>query len=132
MLRSPLGSAMNYRHHHHAIRYDTRCCFNVRSKVDISELNLPRGTKNKKSGKRIRSEVSVNSPRGIRGVSAEEEKEGYGGKDLLTIGVASYGALGHVPHRLPTIYFFPPHFGARKVYEGNLSCQMKRVHPIFS
>jgi len=28
------------------------------------------------------SEVSVNSPRGIRGVSPEAEKEGYGGKDL--------------------------------------------------
>jgi len=26
--------------------------------------------------------VSVNSPWGIRGISAEEEKEGYGGKDL--------------------------------------------------
>ena len=32
-------------------------------------------------GKRICSEVSVDSP-GIRGVSPEEEKEGYGGKDL--------------------------------------------------
>ena len=26
--------------------------------------------------------VSVNSTRGIRGVSPEEEKKGYGGKDL--------------------------------------------------
>jgi len=26
--------------------------------------------------------LSVNSPRGIRGVSLEEEKEGCGGKDL--------------------------------------------------
>jgi len=26
------------------IRYDTRCYFNVRSKADISELNLPHGT----------------------------------------------------------------------------------------
>jgi len=26
------------------IRYDTRCYFNVRSKVDISQLNLPHGT----------------------------------------------------------------------------------------
>jgi len=24
-------------------RYDTRCCFNVRSKADISQLNLPHG-----------------------------------------------------------------------------------------
>ena len=35
-----------------------------------------------KSKRRISSEVSVNSLRGIRGVSPEEEKEGYGGKDL--------------------------------------------------
>jgi len=34
-----------------------------------------------KSKKRINSEVSVNV-RGIRGVSPEEKKEGYGGKDL--------------------------------------------------
>jgi len=29
-----------------AIRYDTRCYFNVRSKADISQLNLPHGTDN--------------------------------------------------------------------------------------
>ena len=28
------------------IRYDTRCYFNVRSKADISQLNLPHGTDN--------------------------------------------------------------------------------------
>ena len=28
------------------IRYDTRCYFNVRSKVNISQLNLPHGTDN--------------------------------------------------------------------------------------
>ena len=27
-----------------AIRYDTRCHFNVRSKADTSQLNLPHGT----------------------------------------------------------------------------------------
>ena len=27
------------------IRFDSRCCFNVRSKADISQLNLPHGTK---------------------------------------------------------------------------------------
>jgi len=32
--------------------------------------------------KQVCSEVWVNSPRGIRGVSPEEEKEGYGGKGL--------------------------------------------------
>jgi len=30
------------------IRYDMRCCFNVRWKADISQLNLPHGTKTKK------------------------------------------------------------------------------------
>jgi len=53
------------------IRCDTRSYFNVSSKADISQLNLPHGTEVKKSGKeknqkeitRIRSEVSVNSPR---------------------------------------------------------------------
>jgi len=30
----------------HTIRYDARCYFNVRSKADISQLNLPRGTDN--------------------------------------------------------------------------------------
>ena len=33
----------------------------------------------KLNSKNVCSEVSVNSPRGIRGVSPEEEKEGYGG-----------------------------------------------------
>ena len=28
------------------VRYDTRCYFNVRSKADISQLNLPDGTDN--------------------------------------------------------------------------------------
>ena len=28
------------------IRYDTRCYFNVRSKADMSQLNLPRGIDN--------------------------------------------------------------------------------------
>ena len=32
--------------HVHSIRYDTRCYFNVRSKADISQLNLPHGTDN--------------------------------------------------------------------------------------
>ena len=29
-----------------AVRYDTRCYFNVRSKADMSQLNLPHGTNN--------------------------------------------------------------------------------------
>ena len=32
--------------HVFTIRYDTRCYFNVRSKADISQLNLPHGTDN--------------------------------------------------------------------------------------
>ena len=32
--------------HFYTIRYDTRCYFNVRSKADISQLNLPHGTDN--------------------------------------------------------------------------------------
>jgi len=31
---------------YHTIRYDTRSYFNVRSKADISQLNLPHGTDN--------------------------------------------------------------------------------------
>ena len=30
------------------IPYDTRCYFNVRSKADMSQFNLPHGTNNKK------------------------------------------------------------------------------------
>ena len=55
----------------------------------MSHFNLRHRTNNQKVGeeklkstKRICSEVSVNSPRGIRGVSPEEETGGYGGKDL--------------------------------------------------
>jgi len=33
------------------IRYDTRCYFNVRSKADMSQLNLPHGTKSVKTKK---------------------------------------------------------------------------------
>ena len=33
-------------HSDSTIRYDTRCYFNVRSKADISQLNLPHGTDN--------------------------------------------------------------------------------------
>ena len=30
------------------IRYDTRCCLNVRSKADMSQLSIPHGTNNRK------------------------------------------------------------------------------------
>jgi len=40
---------------HCTMRYDTRCCFNVRSKADASQLSLPHGTDElKKSGKEKR------------------------------------------------------------------------------
>jgi len=42
-----------------------------------------------KTKTRICSEVSVNSPQGIRGVSPEEEKEGCGWKDLQKTKVLS-------------------------------------------
>ena len=51
------------------IRYDTRRSFNVCSKADVSQLNLPHGTKLKKwkreilkSKKQICSEIPVNCP----------------------------------------------------------------------
>ena len=54
----------------HTIRYDTRCYFNVRSKANMSQLNLPHGTDNKKcknrkktkSRKQVCPEITVNSP----------------------------------------------------------------------
>jgi len=71
-------------------RYDTRCYFNVRSKADMNQLNLPHGNRQRKSGKQkklkskktdlLRS-ISKQSG-GIHVVSPEEEKESYGGKDL--------------------------------------------------
>jgi len=59
----------------------------LHSKANISQLNLLSEPKTKKwkseklkSNKRICSEIPV-TVWGIRGVSPEEEKEGYGGKD---------------------------------------------------
>jgi len=51
--------------------------------------------KNRKSKKqkRICSEVSVNSNRGIRGVSPQEEKEGCSGKDLQKKKVLSRSSM---------------------------------------
>ena len=40
------GSSLSPRLFVIVIRYDTRCYFNVRSKSDISPLNLPHGTDN--------------------------------------------------------------------------------------
>ena len=48
--RQCLEAEHSARRHHGkevgTIRYDTRCYFNVRSKADISQLNLPHGTDN--------------------------------------------------------------------------------------
>jgi len=43
----------------HDTRYDTRCYFNVQSKADIIQLNLPHGTKmeNRKT-KKIKNEYT--------------------------------------------------------------------------
>jgi len=42
------------------IPYDTRCYFNVRSKADMSQLNLPHGTNNKKVENRKSKKVKKN------------------------------------------------------------------------
>ena len=60
----------------------------MRSKADTSQLNLPHGTDNLKVENRKAKNKNGYvqkyryTVRGIRGVSPEEEKEGYGGKDL--------------------------------------------------
>jgi len=67
------------------IRYDTRCCFNARSKADINQLNLPHGTEKLKSEEKRKQNQKVQTDMlrsigkksgGIHGVSPEEEKEG--------------------------------------------------------
>ena len=40
-----------YSHSPYTIRYDTRCYFNLRSKADMSQLNLPHGNRQLKSVK---------------------------------------------------------------------------------
>jgi len=48
----PRGQVSSHCHFvYDTIRYDTRCYYNVRSKADISQLNLPHGTDNWKSVK---------------------------------------------------------------------------------
>jgi len=68
LITAVMGAVLWY--YFHTKRYDTRSYFNVRSKADTSQLNLPHGNDKLKSGiekklkskKRICSEVSVNSP----------------------------------------------------------------------
>ena len=70
------------------IRHEKRCYFNVRSKANMSQLNLPHGNRQLKSvkteekklkvEKQICSEITVNSPGNI----SIEERKGCSGKDL--------------------------------------------------
>jgi len=71
-------------------------CVNVRSKADMSQLNLSHGTNNYKLKNRKRKKTDMLTRIGkqsgrIRGVSHEEEKEGYGGKDWQKRKVLSLG-----------------------------------------
>ena len=43
---TPMGKSLVYCFLVSQSRYETRCYFNVRSKADISQLNLPHGTDN--------------------------------------------------------------------------------------
>jgi len=52
---------ISHQQNYDTIRYDTRCYFNVRSKADISQLNLPHG----KTGTNINSLFSVDLQPGI-------------------------------------------------------------------
>jgi len=72
-----------------AIRCDTRSCFNVRSKANISQLNLPYGTKLKKwkseklkKYKRREMLRSIGKQSGESVESVSEKKKGYSGKAL--------------------------------------------------
>ena len=82
------------------IRYDTRCYFNVRSKADISRLNLPHAETTTKHCKRVKLKVKTAYARGNRKslrnyvVSAEEEKErlqweGFAEKRRFQLGLTS-------------------------------------------
>ena len=53
------------------IRYDTRCYFNVRSKADISQVNLPHGTNNYKGEKKKNWKVETDMLRSINKQSGE-------------------------------------------------------------
>jgi len=57
---------------HKQIRYDTRCYFNVRSKADISQLNLPHGPTNK----RWWNTALANYPPKVHGGQAEVISKG--------------------------------------------------------
>jgi len=83
-----------------ALKYDTRCYFNVRSKADISRLNLPHAETTTKHCKRVKLKVKTAYARGNRKslrnyvVSAEEEKErlqweGFAEKRRFQLGLTS-------------------------------------------
>jgi len=89
--RNELSKKVEYQTWELYLRYNTRCCFNVHSKADMSQLiyHMEQTTKKwktqrlKSRKKLICSEVSVNTTVwGNHVISPEEEKEGYCGKDL--------------------------------------------------
>jgi len=51
-----MGPRQQTRSCYDTIRYDTRCYFNVRSKADMSQLNLPHGNRQLKKCKNRRTE----------------------------------------------------------------------------
>jgi len=45
-VRCELGITVRREQKENTIRYDTRCCYNLHSKADATQLNLPHGTRN--------------------------------------------------------------------------------------
>ena len=81
---------------HIVAQYDTRCCFNVWSEADTSQLNVPHGAKNYKWKKEklksknwICSEVLVNSPGNLWSQSWRRKGrlrwEGFAEKGVLSL-----------------------------------------------
>ena len=72
-------------------RYDTRCYFNVRSKADISQLNLPHGTDNYKSveTEKLKSKKTdmlrskVNSLGNPYSETWKRKRKGWGREDMI-------------------------------------------------
>jgi len=82
---SPVISKTAFRNkQRNMIRYDMTCYFNVRSKPDVSQLNLkPKKWKKEKTiSKNWYAQKYWLTVWGIHGVHPWKEKEGYGGKDL--------------------------------------------------
>ena len=65
--------------------YDTRCCFNVRSKADISQLNLPHGNLIYHTVKERIGAISAWLNGGEPGVGSKDERKHTGRNDLLFV-----------------------------------------------